>query len=103
MIDHDSRAVEILDFAGAPSDSVIAGLRRPRPTLRPLSTLLVAPFHSIGNLGKAAQACLKEHDRIFPHLDLDHIGEAVELGWKDGMSLGIFEVDEPCFEDIVLA
>ncbi len=96
MIDHASKAVEVFDFSGAPSDRVLQNLRRPPPALRPLTTLLVAPFHSIGDLGTTTQACLTERDRVFPHLDLDHLGEAMEVGWKDGLSLGIFEVDHTC-------
>ncbi|EJF59887.1 hypothetical protein DICSQDRAFT_181664 [Dichomitus squalens LYAD-421 SS1] len=101
--DYASKAVEILDFAGAPSDNVIGGFQRPHPTSRSLSTLLVAPFHSMGDFEKAARACLNERDRVFPHLDLDHIGEAVKIGWRDGLSLGIFEVDEACLNDTVSA
>ena len=96
MIDHTSKAVEVFDFSGAPGDRVIQSFLHPPPTSRPLMALLVAPFHSISDLGAPAQACLTERDRAFPHLDLDHLGEAMEVGWRDGLSLGIFEVDRVC-------
>ncbi|KAI1792690.1 Alg9-like mannosyltransferase family-domain-containing protein [Ganoderma leucocontextum] len=99
--DHASKAVEVFDFSGAPGDKVVQGLRRPPPTSRPLTTLLVVPFHSISELEEPARACLTEHDRIFPHLDLDHLSEAIEVGWKDGLSLGIFEVDQTCLHSTV--
>ncbi|KAM5546079.1 hypothetical protein V8D89_000205 [Ganoderma adspersum] len=101
--DHASKAVEVFDFSGAAGDRVIQSLLQPPPTSRPLMALLVAPFHSIGDLGTPAQACLTERDRVFPHLDLDHLGEAMEIGWRDGLSLGIFEVDRACINNTISA
>ncbi len=66
------------------------------PPTKPLSTVLVAPFHAVRELDKGVVGCVRERDRVFPHLDLDHIGESVQTGWKDGLSLGIFDVDVEC-------
>ncbi|KAI0752580.1 Alg9-like mannosyltransferase family-domain-containing protein [Daedaleopsis nitida] len=94
----DSKTVTVTDLAGASVERVLNTLGLHPPTERPLSTLLVAPFHSIGML-ESATSCLKERGRVSPHLDLDHIGEAVGVGWSDGLSLGIFEVDRPCLDN----
>ncbi|KAI0708537.1 Alg9-like mannosyltransferase family-domain-containing protein [Earliella scabrosa] len=98
--DVTSEAVTIADLAGSSPDGVVRALRIPPPTTRNLAVLLVAPIHAMGSLG-TTQACLTERNRVFPHLDLDHIGEAVEVGWRDGLSLGIFEVDRTCLDSVV--
>ena len=65
------------------------------------SEIRATVFHSIGELKTDVRACLTDRDRVFPHLDLDHLGEAMEVGWKDGLSLGIFEVDQACLSSTV--
>ena len=65
--------------------------------------LLVAPFHAVKELETVSQKCLKEINRVFPHLDLDHISESVQVGWKDGLSLGIFDVDTACIREAMPA
>ncbi|OBZ76959.1 GPI mannosyltransferase 4 [Grifola frondosa] len=60
------------------------------------NTVLVAPFYAVP---PQLQRCFVEQTRVFPHLDLDHIGETVELGWRDGLSLGIFDVDVECVRE----
>ncbi|KAH9930751.1 Alg9-like mannosyltransferase family-domain-containing protein [Fomitopsis serialis] len=42
------------------------------------------------------RGCFELQERFFPHLDLDHVPEAMALGWKEGMSLGIYSVDMTC-------
>ncbi|OSD00990.1 glycosyltransferase family 22 protein [Trametes coccinea BRFM310] len=101
--DIDSHNVSISDLAGASANSAIDALLIPPASSdpRPLSTLLVAPFHSVNDLIERSPGCLSERARVFPHLDLDHIAEAVRIGWKDGLSLGIFDVDPVCMEKAV--
>lgn len=101
VTDYASKAAQVLDFSGAPVDRVIQGLQQPPPTTKPMVILLVAPFHSMNDFGRPVRACLTERDRAFPHLDLDHLGEAMEVGWRDGLSLGIFEVDQACLSSTV--
>ena len=36
--------------------------------------------------------------KIFPHLDLDHIPESVEMGWRDGLNIGIYIGDIGCLK-----
>lgn len=96
LSDVDSRAISVQDFAGASPDAAFDALLAFVPSTKPLSTVLVAPFHAVRELDKQGPDCVKERDRVFPHLDLDHIGESVQTGWKDGLSLGIFDVDVEC-------
>ncbi|TFK82885.1 glycosyltransferase family 22 protein [Polyporus arcularius HHB13444] len=93
----DTKAVRVFDVAGAPADGVARALSIPG-MIPNSTTLLVAPFHAVRSFDARAQECLTLRNRVFPHLDLDHIAEAVEVGWKDGLSLGIWEVDSVCFE-----
>ncbi|KAI0704217.1 Alg9-like mannosyltransferase family-domain-containing protein [Cerioporus squamosus] len=83
----DTKAVRVFDVAGAPADGVVRALSMPGVSPKS-TTLLVAPFHAVRSFDARAQGCLTLRDRVFPHLDLDHIAEAVEVGWRDGLSLG---------------
>ncbi|KAI9060016.1 glycosyltransferase family 22 protein [Trametes sanguinea] len=101
--DIDSLKVSISDLAGASANSAIDALLAP-PAFsdsRRLSTLLVAPFHSVNDLAERIPGCVAERERVFPHLDLDHIAESVQIGWMDGLSLGIFDIDLDCMEKAV--
>ena len=80
---------------------VIADLQA-SPNLTVLSTILVAPFHSLQRLNDHHVKCFTERARVFPHVDLDHIEEAVQVGWKDGLSLGIFNIDRICLNSVGL-
>lgn len=46
-------------------------------------------------------SCLSLDHTLFPHLDLDHIEESLEVGWKNGLSLGIWIVDRTCVSDVI--
>ncbi|KZT71263.1 glycosyltransferase family 22 protein [Daedalea quercina L-15889] len=59
-------------------------------------TFIVTPLHALNDVPKEQRACFEQKERIFPHLDLDHVPEARALGRKDGMSLGIFTVNVAC-------
>ena len=96
-----SQKISVSDFAGSSPETVVQGLQGVvKSTSTSLSTILVAPFHSVGRLGEDKVRCLTERDRVFPHLDLDHIGETVEVGWKDGLSLGIYSLRTRCLEEV---
>lgn len=96
LLDVDSRAISVQDLSGASPGAALDALLAFTPSTKPLSTVLVTPFHAVRELEKRALDCVRERDRVFPHLDLDHIGESVQTGWKDGLSLGIFDVDVEC-------
>ncbi|EED82494.1 predicted protein [Postia placenta Mad-698-R] len=61
------------------------------------TSFLVAPLHATRALTKKYPGCVMLKERVYPHLSLDHISETVEVGWKDGLSLGIYVVDAVCF------
>ncbi|KAH9925027.1 Alg9-like mannosyltransferase family-domain-containing protein [Epithele typhae] len=88
--------VTVSDFSGASSPRVLRGLQLHPIDTTPLGTILVAPFHAVRLLGEANSRCVVERSRVYPHLSLDHIGETMEVGWKDGFSLGIFDIDRDC-------
>ncbi|KAI0819879.1 Alg9-like mannosyltransferase family-domain-containing protein [Trametes gibbosa] len=98
-----SKQVGVLDIAGASPFSALRTLVTLETTARPLSVILVAPFHAVRELDGFDQhqlagprRCVAERDRVFPHLDLDRLAESVQVGWRDGLSLGIFDVDVAC-------
>ena len=57
---------------------------------------LVSPISMIATLPMELAACLEMNRRVFPHLDMDHIRESVDVGWKDGLSLGVWTVNQQC-------
>ena len=57
---------------------------------------LVTPLHALNDVPDEQRGCLKLQERIFPHLGLDHTREAMALGWRDGMTLGVFVADRAC-------
>lgn len=50
---------------------------------------LIAPPFAIQGLDRSLVACFELDKRIFPHLDLDHIPESVEMGLHGGLSLDV--------------
>ena len=57
---------------------------------------LVSPISMIATLPMELAACLEMNRHVFPHLDMDHIRESVDVGWKDGLSLGVWTVNQQC-------
>ncbi|KAI8988994.1 Alg9-like mannosyltransferase family-domain-containing protein [Trametes punicea] len=102
QVDVDSQRVSVHDLSGASPSSVIDTLISSSRHLRPLLTLLVTPFHAVRKLHEQVPGCIKERERVFPHLDLDHIPESVQVGWRDGLGLGIFDVDVACVRKAML-
>ncbi|KAI0366536.1 hypothetical protein BV20DRAFT_641947 [Pilatotrama ljubarskyi] len=99
--DVDWDRVSVRDLSGASPKSLVDTLLTTKSSTKPLSLLLVTPFHAVKELDAQVQGCVVERQRVFPHLDLDHIGESMEVGWRDGLSLGIFDVDMPCLRKAV--
>ncbi|KAI0329794.1 hypothetical protein GY45DRAFT_1279144 [Cubamyces sp. BRFM 1775] len=97
--DVNSQRVSIRDLSGASPTTIVDNLLAPVLDTFPHMVLLVTPFHAVKELEAQTRTCLKELNRVFPHLDLDHIGESVQVGWKDGLSLGIFDVDVACLRE----
>ena len=60
------------------------------------TTYLVTPFPMKASLPREITRCFHLNHRAFPHLDLDHIGESMEEGWRDGLSLGVWTVNQNC-------
>ncbi|PCH37886.1 glycosyltransferase family 22 protein [Wolfiporia cocos MD-104 SS10] len=90
-----SGEVALTDLAGAPASEVVDKLRRLAPSTR---SYLVAPLYSARIIATDHPECFALEERVFPHLDLDHIVETLELGWRDGLSLGIYSVDTFCLQ-----
>lgn len=61
-------------------------------------SLVVAPLHALEAITEEERKCFELRDRMFPHLDSDHMSEARAMGWKDVLTLGIFTVDINCLE-----
>ncbi|KAI0761331.1 Alg9-like mannosyltransferase family-domain-containing protein, partial [Trametes elegans] len=100
--DVDAQEIAVQDLAGASPDAALDALLALTPYSRSLAAFLVAPFYAVQELKNMGQtgACVNERERVFPHLDLDHIGESVQVGWRDGLSLGIFDVDVACLHRV---
>ncbi|KAI0634585.1 Alg9-like mannosyltransferase family-domain-containing protein [Trametes polyzona] len=99
--DVDSGSIVVHDVAGTSPALMVDSLALLTNSTfsKPLSALLVAPFHAVRELDKGLRECMRERDRVFPHLDLDHIAESVQAGWRDGLSLGIFDVNTACLRE----
>lgn len=96
-----SGRVNITDLAGASTASLYQALHyvSGHDTSSKTSittTFLVTPFPMQAMLAVGITDCLFLDYRLFPHLDLDHIGESLDAGWVDGLSLGIWTVDRNC-------
>ena len=58
---------------------------------------LVTPEFAVRSLTASVQRCFSLEKRVFPHLDLDHVPESVEMGWAGGLSLDVYEANLACF------
>ena len=61
-------------------------------------SLVIAPLYALQGIAEEERECFELRDRIFPHLDSDHLSEALAVGWKDSLSLGIFSADTACLQ-----
>ncbi|KIJ64699.1 glycosyltransferase family 22 protein [Hydnomerulius pinastri MD-312] len=83
------------DLAGAPQDQLVAALSSGNFE----RTFLVTTMAMYAELPVEVSSCMTQQTRIFPHLDLDHIPESVQVGWYDGLSLGVYAVERRCDTD----
>ncbi|GBE83382.1 hypothetical protein SCP_0504300 [Sparassis crispa] len=60
------------------------------------TTFLVTPPYALQDIPVPQSSCFSMRKRVFPHLDLDHLPESLELGWKDGLSLGVYHINTAC-------
>ncbi|KAH9944881.1 Alg9-like mannosyltransferase family-domain-containing protein [Amylocystis lapponica] len=88
--------VTLTDLAGAPPDVLLQTLVELPSTAD--TAWLVAPLHAVRSSSPGIEGCFALRERFFPHLDLDHISESLELGWKDGLSLGLYSVEVKCLQ-----
>lgn len=91
-VDVMSGRISIVDLSGAPQNeltTVLSALSFDR-------TYLVTPVAMYLTLPRDVSSCIALQKRIFPHLDLDHIPESIQVGWYDGLSLGIYVIDWGC-------
>jgi len=100
--------INITDLAGSSSSLLYESLIYPSnagasssdradvPSHSKTTTYLVTPFPMKASLPREITACFYLNRRVFPHLDLDHIGESIEDGWRDGLSLGVWTVNQNC-------
>jgi GPI mannosyltransferase 4 len=61
---------------------------------------LVTPPFALRSLDRGFANCFMDDKRMFPHLDLDHISESVEMGWREGLSLGIYVGGIECLKKL---
>ena len=94
----------MIDLAGASSAELYDTLfdrpvAKSSSKINPSVSYLVAPFSMVATLPIEVAACLDINRRVFPHLDMDHLGESVDVGWKDGLSLGVWTVNQQCLTE----
>ncbi|KAG9308325.1 hypothetical protein JVU11DRAFT_12089 [Chiua virens] len=87
-----SGKISLIDLSGAPKNDLVAAFASPSFT----STYLVAPMSMYSFLPRGVSSCMSLEERIFPHLDLDHIPESMEVGGVEALSLGIYAVQRSC-------
>ncbi|EMD36855.1 glycosyltransferase family 22 protein [Gelatoporia subvermispora B] len=83
----------ISDHASSPPSTLLQHIVHSRGTQ---STILVMPVHAFDLIPREVHNCFHIRRKVFPHLDLDNIAESMAIGGKDGMSLGIYNVDTSC-------
>ncbi|TFK51027.1 hypothetical protein OE88DRAFT_1630583 [Heliocybe sulcata] len=102
-IRHDTyqdRSVSVTDIAGASTDVLLETIRHlisSADSRRPdcSKVYLVAPFWATDRVDLNAHGFILEH-RVWPHLDMDHLGESVSLGVTDGLVLGVYSSQQDC-------
>ncbi|EKM57320.1 glycosyltransferase family 22 protein [Phanerochaete carnosa HHB-10118-sp] len=98
--DVQSGLVSIIDLAGADADEVRNALFSLPSSDGTGGVYLVTPPFAVRSLDQRMSQCLKLDKRIYPHLDLDHIPESIEMGWKEGLSLGIYLAELECLKRV---
>lgn len=90
--DVQSGKVAITDLAGAAESALVDTLVSTSSDV----VYVVTPIAVYKTLPGQVAPCFTLQKRIFPHLDLDHIRETSEIGWYDGLTLGVCTVEQNC-------
>ena len=98
IIDVLSGRVTIADLAGESAEGLQDYILSLPDGKQDATFYLVTPPFALRGLDASFSDCFTFDKRIFPHLDLDHIPESVEMGWKDGLSLGIYIAGLDCLK-----
>ena len=93
-----SGLVSVLDLAGASAGDLQETLASLHGSSDSTTVYLVTPPFAVQALDQSLAQCFVVDRKIFPHLDLDHIPESVEMGWRDGLSIGIYVGDIGCLK-----
>ena len=95
IIDVENANFSVIDLAGSPpasAEDILLSSSHHHGSL----TYIVTPPFAVLDIKSDLRPCLTLEKSIFPHLDLDHIGESINAGWKDGLSLEIYRVKAEC-------
>ena len=84
--------ISLVDLSGASENELMAALSASSFN----STYLVTPVPMYLTLTQGISSCTALKERIFPHLDLDHIPESIQAGGYDALSLGIYAIERGC-------
>lgn len=90
--DVSSGIISFTDLAGA-SQGVLAASLTVGDYDR---TFIVTPVAMQSTLPSAITNCMKLDKAIFPHLDLDHIAESMDVGILSGLHLGVYTLSPDC-------
>lgn len=101
MVDVQSGLVSFTDLAGASLSEVQETLLSLPVRDTSTTVYLVTPPFALQTLDRRFSGCFVADKPVFPHLDLDHIPEAVEMGWREGLSLGIYIGELDCLKQSV--
>ncbi|KAJ3555818.1 hypothetical protein NM688_g2367 [Phlebia brevispora] len=91
---HHEQKASVTDLAGSSPLEMQQALSSFTPEYTML--YLVTPPFAVQQLPSDIRSCFSTKSLVFPHLDLDHIPESVAMGWKDGLSLGIYTSSPGC-------
>ena len=98
MFNKESTSLPLVDLAGASQDEVqttLFSLSTPKYT----TLYLVTPPFAIKGLDLNYQQCISTTSMIFPHLAMDHLSESMTMGWKEGLSLGVYTANSSCIAE----
>ncbi|KAI6041462.1 glycosyltransferase family 22 protein [Pisolithus marmoratus] len=92
-----SGKVTVADLAGATESVLVDTL----VSTGSETVYVVTPIAMFKSLPGNVASCFTLEKRIFPHLDLDHIQGTLEVGWYDGLTLGVYTVEQSCITSAI--
>lgn len=98
LTDVRSGLVSVFDLAGASADDLGSYMASLTGYHDGAVVYLVTPPFALRSLNQSFAKCFMDDKTMFPHLDLDHVPESVEMGWREGLSLGIYVGDIHCLK-----